>query len=70
MHCVTEMIEESESAMQHPLACEKKLNYKYVEVGGNIVSQLRNGSWSWLAFACARYTAEQREVAKAFADEE
>ena len=70
-HRVTEMIEEMEKAEQTPLPVTKRMNGKYVEVGvRNTVGQVRNGAWTWTAFAKDRYTEEQLKVAKTFAESE
>ena len=70
VHRVTEAVEEMESSQPSPQKVEKKLNGKTVVVGTEKVGHVRNGSWQWLAFARARYTPEQLEVAKSYAEEE
>ena len=70
---MAEILEEMEAAQSEPRAVEKQLNGKYVNVGSGRTAKaghVRNSEWQWLALARSRYSEEQREVAKAYAEEE
>jgi hypothetical protein len=70
VHRVFEAIQDLESTREDKMEAEKIMNGKFIKVGGTRAGYSFNSTWKWTAFAVARYTAEQLDVAKAYAEED
>ena len=46
------------------------MNGKFVKVGGARAGFCYHGQWKWTTYSTQRYSAEQMEMAKAYAEEE
>ena len=46
------------------------MNGKYVKVGGKRIGHVYSGEWQWSAYAKTRYSNEQLEMSKGYAQEE
>ena len=69
VHRMAEFLEEMEASQSSSLPIEKKLMGKTIEVGRKRVGRVINGVWHWDAFANNRYSKEQLDSAKGFAEQ-
>ena len=70
VHRVCDMLLDFESQREDPLEVEKVMNGKFVKVGGHRAGFTLHSQWKWTGYAVKRYSAEQLEMAKGYADEE
>ena len=57
-----------EKLQSQPLAIEKIMTGKLIKVGGNRIGFTCNGEWQWTPWAKQRYSDEERNLAKSFAE--
>jgi hypothetical protein len=70
VHRVHETLVDLESSRPSPLEVEKILNGKLVKVGGSRVGFSLHSTWKWTAYAIARYSSEDLDMCKAYAEQD
>ena len=68
IHRITEILEEYEGARESPQPITKVMNGKQVKMGGELLAWSQHGQLQWGRFACKRYSDEDREAMKAYAE--
>ena len=56
-------------SQQSPVPAEMVMNGRFVKVGANVAGQVVKGTWQWKPFAKSRYSADDLDVAKCFAED-
>ena len=70
VHRMHDFLSEAETGMSPSLHVEKVMIGKLINVGGQKVGFTLKGAWVWTRRGMGRYTEEQRDMAKAYAEDE
>ena len=69
VHRITQVLQDFENAMPQPQVLEKNMMGKTVRSPAGQLGWSRSGTWIWTGLAKARYSAEQLDIAKSWAEE-
>ena len=70
VHRIADVLDDLEHSRPDTQPVEKILNGKFVKVAGQRAGFSYHGAWKWTHFATQRYTAEQLDMARAYAEDE
>ena len=70
IHRMADYLADVEAGMESPLPVDRQVPGKYVKVGSERAGYTLNGAWVWSRWAMTRYSEDQRNLGKGYAEDE